>query len=42
MILSFNGVAQLYKLNTIFFLQAATRSCFYAGFAAQRNFAEVK
>jgi hypothetical protein len=22
-------------------LQAATRSCFYAGFAAQRNFAEV-
>lgn len=21
--------------------QAATRSCFYAGFAAQRNFAEV-
>jgi hypothetical protein len=22
-------------------MQAATRNCFYAGFAAQRNFAEV-
>ena len=35
-----NGV-WLLKAETDQF-QAATRSCFYAGFAAQRNFAEVK
>lgn len=29
------------NLNIILTWQAATRSCFYAGFAAQRNFAEV-
>ena len=30
-----------FNLLRLFSWQAATRSCFYAGFAAQRNFAEV-
>lgn len=32
----------IYMLSLTCIIQAATRSCFYAGFAAQRNFAEVR
>lgn len=44
---TYHFLGELYghKVNklelTIWHQQAATRSCFYAGFAAQRNFAEV-
>jgi len=31
-----------WKFEPFFSSQASTRSCFFAGFAAQRNFAEVK